>query len=71
MPKLGEVMEEGTVTSWYKQEGDAVTQGEPIMEVETDKAVMDVEAAMSGVVTKILVAAGETVPVHTPLALIE
>ena len=71
MPMLGEVMEEGLVLSWKKQEGEAVEKGETILEIETDKAVAEVESPASGVVTKILVPEGETVPVNTPLAVIE
>ncbi|MCX6878538.1 MAG: biotin attachment protein [Verrucomicrobia bacterium] len=71
MPKLGEVMEEGRIVAWHKQEGERVERGENIIEVETDKATMEVESTVSGVVKKILVVAGETVPVNTTLALIE
>lgn len=71
MPMLGEVMEEGVVLSWRKQEGEAVEKGEIILEIETDKAVAEVESPASGVVKKILVPEGETVPVNTPLAVIE
>jgi pyruvate dehydrogenase E2 component (dihydrolipoamide acetyltransferase) len=71
MPMLGEVMEEGRIVAWLKREGDAVQMGESIMEVETDKATMTVESTAAGVVKKILVGAGETVPINTPLALIE
>lgn len=71
MPMLGEVMEEGRILAWHKQEGDRVERGENLLEVETDKASMEVESTASGVVRKILVAAGETVPVNTTLALIE
>jgi pyruvate dehydrogenase E2 component (dihydrolipoamide acetyltransferase) len=71
MPMLGEVMEEGRIVAWLKQEGDRVEQGEIIMEVETDKATMEVESTESGVVKKILVPEGKTVPVNTPLALID
>jgi pyruvate dehydrogenase E2 component (dihydrolipoamide acetyltransferase) len=71
MPMLGEVMEEGLIVTWHKKEGDSVERGEIIMEVETDKATMEVESTTSGVVKKILVAEGETVPVNTTLALIE
>jgi len=71
MPMLGEVMEEGVVLSWRKQEGEAVEKGEIILEIETDKAVAEVESPVSGVVQKILVPEGETVPVNTPLAVIE
>ena len=71
MPMLGEVMEEGRIVAWHKKEGERVERGENLMEVETDKATMEVESTVSGVVQKILVAAGEIVPVNTPLALIE
>ena len=71
MPMLGEVMEEGCIVAWLKKEGDTVQQGDIIMEVETDKAAMEVESPASGVLKKILVPEGETVPVNTPLAVIE
>lgn len=70
MPMLGEVMEEGRILVWHKQEGDRVERGENLLEVETDKASMEVESTVSGEIQKILVAAGETVPVNTTLALI-
>ena len=71
MPMLGEVMEEGCIVAWRKQEGDTVKQGEIIMEVETDKAILEVESTASGVLKKILAPAGKIVQVNTPLALIE
>ena len=64
-------MEEGLVLSWKKQEGEPVEKGEIILEIETDKAVAEVESPASGVVKKILVPEGETVLVNTPLAVIE
>ncbi len=71
MPMLGEVMEEGTLLEWKKKEGDAVKRGEIILEVETDKAVMEIEATYSGILKKILVQEGETAEVNAVLALIE
>ena len=71
MPMMGEVMEEGVVLSWKKREGEAIEKGEIILEIETDKAVVEVESPASGVVKKILVPEGETVPINTPLAVIE
>jgi pyruvate dehydrogenase E2 component (dihydrolipoamide acetyltransferase) len=71
MPKLGEVMETGTVLSWKKAEGQAVAKGEIILEIEADKGAMDVESPVTGVVRTILVPEGTTVPVNTPLAIIE
>ena len=71
MPMLGEVMEEGVVTSWMVEEGQPVKKGQIVLEIETDKAVFEIDSPASGVVTKILVPEGETVPINTPLALIE
>ena len=71
MPKFGEVMEEGTLIEWKKKEGDTVEKGELVLEIETDKANTDVESTATGVIQKILVQEGETVPINTPLALIE
>lgn len=71
MPMLGEVMEEGCIVAWLKKEGDTVQQGDIIMEVETDKAAMELESPASGLLTKILVPEGETVPVNTLLAVIQ
>lgn len=71
MPMLGEVMEEGRIVAWLKKEGDNVERGENLLEVETDKAVMEVESTVTGVLKKILVPEGETVPVNETLALIE
>ena len=50
MPKLGLTMTEGTVSSWLKKEGDAVKEGEPLFEVETDKLTNTIEASATGVV---------------------
>lgn len=63
MPKLGLTMEEGSVGQWLKHEGDQVERGEPILVVTTDKADIEVEAQASGVLSKILVPEGVTVPV--------
>ena len=71
MPMLGEVMEEGVVASWDVEEGDTVEKGQVILEIETDKSTFEIESPASGVVTKILVPEGETVPINTPLAVIE
>jgi len=58
MPALSPTMEEGTLSKWLKQEGDKVTSGDIIAEIETDKATMEVEAVDEGVIGKLLVAAG-------------
>lgn len=60
MPLLGETMEEGTITRWLKKEGDRVERGEPLLEVETDKANLEVESFFTGYLRKILLEEGET-----------
>ncbi|MBR7073819.1 MAG: 2-oxo acid dehydrogenase subunit E2, partial [Oscillospiraceae bacterium] len=65
MPKLGLTMTEGTIDEWKKKEGDAVQKGEILYSVATDKLTNDVEADADGVLLKILVAEGETVPCKT------
>ena len=54
MPKLSDTMEEGTLIKWYKAEGDYVQQGETLFEVETDKAVLEVESQFEGTLLKIV-----------------
>ena len=71
MPMLGEVMEEGTILTWHKQVGDPIEKGEILFEVETDKAIMEVESNTTGTIKALLVAEGETVPVNTVIAQIE
>ena len=70
MPQAGQSMEEGTIVKWHKAEGDQVKASEVLLEVETDKAVVEVEAGHDGVLRKILVSEGTTVPVKTRIALI-
>ncbi len=71
MPALSPTMEEGTLAKWLKNEGDTVTSGDVIAEIETDKATMEVEAVDEGVIGKILIAAGsENVKVNTPIAVL-
>jgi len=70
MPKMGDAMEEGTLVRWLKQEGDTVNEGEPIAEIATDKATVEIEAPASGVLRGISVPEGAVVPVNTPLAYI-
>src|SRR5438105_7568340 len=62
MPKLTDSMEEGVVVKWRKSEGDHVESGDVLAEIETDKAVMDLEAFASGTLRKILAVEGTTVP---------
>ena len=70
MPALGMAQDTGKITSWLKAEGDAVATGDPLFEVETDKATMEVEAQSSGFLTNIIAAAGDDVPVGNVIALI-
>ena len=70
MPKLGHLMEEATVLCWRKQVGERVVNGEILLEVETVKAIIEVESDYSGVVLEILVPEGEEVPVGMPLAVL-
>ncbi|MBV6457076.1 MAG: Dihydrolipoyllysine-residue acetyltransferase component of pyruvate dehydrogenase complex [Fimbriimonadaceae bacterium] len=68
MPKMGDGMEEGTLLEWLKPEGSAVKSGEVIGTIQTDKATLELESPGSGVLSGILVGAGETVPVGQPIA---
>jgi pyruvate/2-oxoglutarate dehydrogenase complex dihydrolipoamide acyltransferase (E2) component len=70
MPQMGESVVEGTVGVWLKQEGDPVEQYEPIVEVETDKVTSEITAEVGGVLRKIYVNEGQTVPAGTVLAMI-
>ena len=71
MPALSPTMEEGNLAKWLKNEGDKVTSGDVIAEIETDKATMEVEAVDEGTIGKILVPAGtEGVKVNTPIAVL-
>jgi pyruvate dehydrogenase E2 component (dihydrolipoamide acetyltransferase) len=70
LPKLGLTMDEGMLVAWLKKEGDRIEAGEILFEVETDKATMEVESPVAGYVRKLLVAAGETVPVTQVIALV-
>jgi pyruvate dehydrogenase E2 component (dihydrolipoamide acetyltransferase) len=68
MPRLGLTMEEGTIVCWLVDEGAQVEKGHAVLEVETDKVVVEVEATASGVMGPLLVSEGQTVPVTTLLA---
>ncbi|CDN47771.1 pyruvate dehydrogenase complex E1 component subunit beta [Neorhizobium galegae] len=71
MPALSPTMEEGTLSKWLKKEGDKVTSGDVIAEIETDKATMEVEAVDEGVIGKLLIEAGtENVKVNTKIAVL-
>ena len=68
MPMLGLTMEEGTVAEWLKHEGDAVKKDEPLLTVEMDKGTQEVPSPAAGVLRRIVVQAGTTVPVKTLIA---
>ncbi len=70
MPQMGYDMQEGTVVRWLKDEGSNVELGEPVAEIETDKAVVEFESYASGVLQTILVEEGATVPVGQPIAVV-
>ena len=70
MPKLGFDMQEGVLVRWVKNEGENVSKGDVLAEIETDKATVEVESSASGVVRKLLVEAGSVVPVGDPIAVV-
>ena len=63
MPKQGLMMEEGTLTQWLKKEGETVTAGEPLFEMETDKLTITMDAEASGTLLKIIHPEGDVVPI--------
>lgn len=70
MPKLSDTMEEGGIANWLKKEGDRVEIGEALVEIETDKATQEYESPEDGILLKIIVNPGKTVPLRTPIAVI-
>ena len=66
IPRLGQSEETVTIQSWKVKEGDVLKKGDVMFDVETDKAVLDVESQFEGTILKILVPAGKEVPVLTP-----
>jgi len=70
MPKLSPTMEEGQLARWLKKEGDKVSMGEPLAEIDTDKATMEMQALANGVLRKILINEGESAPLGQPIAII-
>ena len=71
MPVLSDTMDKGKLIKWRVKEGDVVHKGDVIAEVESDKAIMEVQTFKDGVVKKLLVKEGEEVPIKTPIAIIE
>ena len=70
MPKLSPTMEEGQISRWLKKEGDKVSMGEPLAEIDTDKATMEMQALANGVLRKILINEGQSAPLGDLIAVI-
>jgi len=70
MPQAGQDLETGVVNQWLKAEGDAVVKGEPLVQVETEKVTLDVEAPASGVLLKILVPDGSETAILSTIGII-
>lgn len=70
MPKLSPTMEEGLLSRWLKKEGDRVSMGEPLAEIDTDKATMEMQALGNGVLRKILINEGESAPLGQLIAIV-
>ncbi|GAA2346463.1 dihydrolipoamide acetyltransferase family protein [Dactylosporangium salmoneum] len=68
MPRLSDTMTEGAIAAWHKKPGDTVRPGDVLVDIETDKALMEQEAYDAGTLAEILVAEGESVPIGTPIA---
>src|SRR5688572_15844813 len=70
MPALGMAQETGILIQWFKAEGEEVSQGEPLLEIETDKAAVEIEAPISGVLANVTAQPGDEIPVGQTIALI-
>ena len=70
LPQWGMEMQDGTIISWLKQEGDPIQEGEPLVEIETEKIETELESIASGIIAHILVPEGATVPIRTVLAIV-
>ena len=70
MPKMGDAMEEGTLLKWLKSEGDEISEGDPIAEIETDKVTLEIEAEAAGTLAQLMVSEGDDVPVGEAIAFI-
>ena len=71
MPKMGDAMEEGTLLKWLKSEGDEVSEGDAIAEIETDKVTMELEAEDAGKLAQLIASEGQEVPVGEAIAFIQ
>jgi pyruvate/2-oxoglutarate dehydrogenase complex dihydrolipoamide acyltransferase (E2) component len=67
LPRLGETMDSGRVVSWQKKPGEGFRRGETIVEVESDKTVVELPALVGGILVEILAAEGDDIPVGAPL----
>src|SRR5687767_9906313 len=70
MPRLSDTMTEGTIARWLKKEGDPVKTGESLMEVETDKATLELQSYHDGTLVKILMGDGSMAPIGTPVGIL-
>src|SRR5512135_2255335 len=70
MPALGMAQETGTLIQWLKAAGEEVKKGEPLMEIETDKATVEIEAPASGILVSVTAQAGDVIPVGQRIAII-
>jgi pyruvate dehydrogenase E2 component (dihydrolipoamide acetyltransferase) len=70
MPKMGDAMEEGTLVKWLKSEGDEVSEGDPIAEIETDKVTLELEAENAGTLAQLIASEGQDIPVGDAIAFI-
>lgn len=71
MPSVSAGMESGSVVEWLKAVGDRVERGEPIAQIQTDKAALDLEARVAGTLTEILARVDEELPVGIVIAILE
>src|SRR5829696_5454657 len=70
MPALGVAQQTGILLKWLKAEGQSVAKGEPLMEIETDKSIVEIEAGASGILARVTAKAGDEIPVGQAIALI-
>ncbi|MFR2776122.1 MAG: biotin/lipoyl-containing protein [Anaerostipes sp.] len=71
MPKIGLDMEEGTILEWKKKVGDTIKKGEILAEIETDKAVTEIESALDGTLAEIVADEGDTVEITKVIAWVD
>lgn len=71
LPKIGNQMEEGTITKWLVTPGSVISKGQIIFEMETDKASIDVESDYAGRVTKIIIGDGQSAKIGEPIAYLQ